>query len=316
MPTAARRCAARCARRLRIFSSTSDLGFEPDGAGEHVFVHIEKRGANTDWVARELAKFAGVAPMNVSYSGIKDRHAVTRQTFSVHLPGKAEPDWNALRLRRIAALLSARGTAESSSAARTNAMCSASYLRDVSGDRRARTTPSSATSPRTAFRIISANSASDAMRRTSNARIAMFAGKRVQRHERSMLLSAARSASVQSRARRTRARGNWNRPLDGDVWMLARNAQHFRAGADHATNSRDDARGRHPSDRTVVGRGRPAQRRDVATIERRSRRRRIRRSPDGLAAAGLRQERRSLVLMPEILRRNGSPTTSLESASG
>src|SRR2546422_1026196 len=36
------------------------LGFEPTGAGEHVFLRVEKRGANTQFVARELARFAGV----------------------------------------------------------------------------------------------------------------------------------------------------------------------------------------------------------------------------------------------------------------
>ncbi|MGN6090839.1 MAG: tRNA pseudouridine(13) synthase TruD, partial [Luteibacter jiangsuensis] len=52
------------------------LGYEPDGAGEHAFLVVEKRGANTDWVARELARFAGTSPMNVGYAGLKDRHAV------------------------------------------------------------------------------------------------------------------------------------------------------------------------------------------------------------------------------------------------
>ena len=51
------------------------LGYEPDGEGEHAFLWVEKREANTDWVARELARFAGVSPMHVGYAGLKDRHA-------------------------------------------------------------------------------------------------------------------------------------------------------------------------------------------------------------------------------------------------
>lgn len=39
------------------------LGYDADGQGEHALLLIEKRGANTDWVARELAKFAGVPPV-------------------------------------------------------------------------------------------------------------------------------------------------------------------------------------------------------------------------------------------------------------
>ena len=78
------------------FYVEEDLGFEPEGSGEHAFVRVEKRGANTEWVARQLAGFAGVSPNSVSYAGMKDRHAVTRQTYSVHLPGKPDPDWHAL----------------------------------------------------------------------------------------------------------------------------------------------------------------------------------------------------------------------------
>ena len=33
--------------------------------------------------------------MGVGYAGLKDRHAVTRQWFSLHLPGKADPDLSA-----------------------------------------------------------------------------------------------------------------------------------------------------------------------------------------------------------------------------
>jgi tRNA pseudouridine13 synthase len=69
------------------FRVTENLGFEPDGEGEHQFLYIRKRGENTDWVARQLAHFCQVSPRDVSYAGKKDRHAVTEQWFSVHLPG-------------------------------------------------------------------------------------------------------------------------------------------------------------------------------------------------------------------------------------
>jgi len=37
------------------------LGFEPAGKGQHVLVQVRKRGTNTPWVAREVARLAGVA---------------------------------------------------------------------------------------------------------------------------------------------------------------------------------------------------------------------------------------------------------------
>ena len=56
---------------------------EPDGEGGHLWLWVEKRSANTDWVARELAKLAACPLRDVGYAGLKDRHAVTRQWFSV-----------------------------------------------------------------------------------------------------------------------------------------------------------------------------------------------------------------------------------------
>lgn len=55
----------------------------PEGEGSHLWLWVEKRSANTDWVARELAKAIHCAPRDVGYAGLKDRHAVTRQWFSV-----------------------------------------------------------------------------------------------------------------------------------------------------------------------------------------------------------------------------------------
>jgi len=72
------------------------LGFTPSGEGEHWFLHIEKTGLNSDEVANRLAKLAEVKLMDVGYSGLKDRHAITRQWFSVYLPGKPSPDWMSL----------------------------------------------------------------------------------------------------------------------------------------------------------------------------------------------------------------------------
>jgi Uncharacterized conserved protein len=74
------------------FIVSESLGFTPSGQGEHFLVRIKKRGENTKYVANELAKACGVSSRQVSWAGLKDRHAVTEQWFSVHLPGKADPD--------------------------------------------------------------------------------------------------------------------------------------------------------------------------------------------------------------------------------
>jgi len=78
------------------FRVDEDLGFSPTGEGEHSLLHIRKRNRNTDQIARQLARHAGIRARDVSYCGLKDRVAVTSQWFSVWLPGKADPDWSSL----------------------------------------------------------------------------------------------------------------------------------------------------------------------------------------------------------------------------
>ena len=75
------------------FRVTENIGYAPSGEGEHLWLWIEKRGANTVDVARDLARLTNVHPRAVSFAGLKDRNAVTRQPFSIHLPGQADPDW-------------------------------------------------------------------------------------------------------------------------------------------------------------------------------------------------------------------------------
>ncbi len=70
------------------FIVTERLGFEPTGSGEHYFLDVRTTAQNTQYVARHLARVAGLSPAQVNYSGLKDRHAVTRQWFSLHMPGK------------------------------------------------------------------------------------------------------------------------------------------------------------------------------------------------------------------------------------
>jgi tRNA pseudouridine13 synthase len=64
----------------------------PSGEGEHIWLDIEKNGANTAFVAQQLAEAAGVQDVDVGYAGLKDRYAITRQWFSIYLPKGETPD--------------------------------------------------------------------------------------------------------------------------------------------------------------------------------------------------------------------------------
>lgn len=69
----------------------------PCGEGEHLWLNIEKNGANTAFVAQQLAEAAGVQARDVGYAGLKDRHAITRQWFSIYLPKGETPDLTRLQ---------------------------------------------------------------------------------------------------------------------------------------------------------------------------------------------------------------------------
>ncbi|OMQ22239.1 tRNA pseudouridine(13) synthase TruD [Serratia oryzae] len=90
------------------FVVVEDLGFTPDGEGEHLLVNIRKNGCNTQFVADYLAKFAGIHARSVSYAGLKDRHAVTEQWFCLHLPGKESPDFTHFALEGCEVLQAVR----------------------------------------------------------------------------------------------------------------------------------------------------------------------------------------------------------------
>jgi tRNA pseudouridine13 synthase len=64
--------------------------YEPAGAGEHLYLCIEKRGITTFDVVRHLSRSFHVNRRDVGYAGLKDKQAVTRQHFSIWLPGASQ----------------------------------------------------------------------------------------------------------------------------------------------------------------------------------------------------------------------------------
>jgi tRNA pseudouridine13 synthase len=90
------------------FLVVEDLGFEPDGEGEHILVRILKNGCNTRFVAEALAKFLKIHAREVSFAGQKDKHAVTEQWLCARVPGKEMPDLTQFQLEGCQVLEYAR----------------------------------------------------------------------------------------------------------------------------------------------------------------------------------------------------------------
>jgi tRNA pseudouridine13 synthase len=80
--------------------------YEPCGAGEHLFLWIEKTDVAADQLQRHVARALGISPGDVGVAGLKDRQAVTRQFVSV--PAKCEARVGQIETDRIRVLRSVR----------------------------------------------------------------------------------------------------------------------------------------------------------------------------------------------------------------
>jgi len=289
----------------RLRSSPEDfvveeiLGYDADGAGEHALLWVEKRGANTDWVARELAKFAGVSQVAVGYAGMKDRHAVTRQTFSVQLAGKPDPDWSVFPHAEVKVLAATRHSRKlKRGALRGNRFVL--VLRDAQGDREAAERVLAQIAARGVPNYYGEQRFGREGGNVEQAR-AMFAGRRVERDKRSFLLSAARSQIFNSVLAARVERDAWDKPLDGEIWSLAGSRSWF--GPEPFTDVLAERLARadiHPSG-PLWGQGEPPAQAEAGALERE-----VGAAygdlAAGLAAARMDQERRPLRLMPKDLR--------------
>ena len=212
---------ARIRERPEDFRVEELDGFEASGDGEHLLLTIEKRGMNTAFVAGLLARWAGVPEVAVGYAGLKDRHAVTVQRFSVQLPGREPPALESLEsleqdgLRVLAQARHRRKLPRGALEGNRFVL----VLRQVEGAREqveerlqqllARGVPNAFGGQR--FGHGGGNVAKA---------LAMFGGKRVGREQRSMLLSAARSELFNRVLAARVADGSWERGLEGEVWAL------------------------------------------------------------------------------------------------
>jgi tRNA pseudouridine13 synthase len=278
------------------------LGFEPDGAGAHVLLVVEKCGANTGWVASQLARLARVPVRDVGTSGLKDRNAVTTQAFTLPWPVTAPIDaclafagdgWRVLSAARHGRKLRAGSHRANRFALR---------VRDLEGDRdalvarletiRARGVPDYFGPQRfgrdggNLVRARAWAAGGDAPR---------------ERSARSFALSAARSALFNAVLAERVRRGDWDRLLPGEAVMLDGRRSFFRADEIDATLvHRCETMDVHPSG-PLWGRGDSPAHGDALELERA-----LNAAEPQLcallAAEGLEHERRALRLPVRDLR--------------
>lgn len=278
------------------FFVEEQLGFEPSGSGEHVWLWVEKENLNTVDAAQRLARFAGLRERDVSYAGLKDRNAVTRQWFSLHLLGRT-PDWAAwndpsLRLLRI----ERHDKKLRRGAHRGNRFDI--VLRDVRGDADALLRRLALVGARGVPNYFGEQRFGRAGRNLELARRWIAHGRpRLQRQQLSLNLSTLRSFLFNELLAARVLADDWCRPRPGEVFALHGSGSVFRADVDAALLARIDSGDVHLSG-PLPGRAvQPAPLDDVAALERNCL------APhadlvDALTASGVDAARRSLRVIP------------------
>ncbi len=202
------------------FIVTENIDFELSGDGEHDFLWIEKSGANTAWVARQLAAHAGVVANDVGYAGLKDRHAITSQWFSVRRPSGEGTDWAAFAAEGVRVIEIARHHRKLRRGAhRSNSFRIALRSAEIDGLRG---------EIETRLRLIEENGVPNYFgeqrfgRDGGNIALAevVFAGRRVKRDKRSIAISSARSLLFNHILETRVGNGTWNQLQAGDLANL------------------------------------------------------------------------------------------------
>lgn len=268
------------------------LGHQPDGDGEHLWLWVEKRERNTVDVAAELARLAGVHPRAASFAGLKDRNAVTRQYFSLHLPGRSDPDWVSWQMEGVRVIEGSRSSRKIQRG-RLQANRFELTVRGLDGDtealvQRLETVRDHGAPNGFGEQRFGGNNIARAH--------ALFRGemrRKPSKSKRGFYLSAARSL-IFNRVLAERIRlGNWNRLIEGDLAMLDGSRSFFVADAEDAEQVRRcHVLDIHPSG-PLVGKGEspasgPAAAIETSVFAGQSE------LVDGLARFGMKQERRAL----------------------
>jgi tRNA pseudouridine13 synthase len=223
------------------------VDIELSGEGEHCWLYIKKRSCNTEWLAKRIARFCDIPVSRVSYAGLKDRHAVTSQWFSVHLPGKQTPDWQAFEdVYNSESAAQGKSIADESIQVLKQTRHNRKLQRGALKANRFRITLRDLDGPGEDLfrdldervRVISEQGVPNYFgeqrfgreRQNVQQARAMLSGRRrkLPRHKRSLYLSAARSWLFNMILSARVEQGSWNRRLAGDVFMLDGSSACFR----------------------------------------------------------------------------------------
>lgn len=230
-------CKATFKARAEDFMVDEVLPFELSGSGEHVWLQIRKQGENTEWVAKELARIANVRKRNVGFAGLKDRHAVTTQWFSVHLPGKPDPDWALFESQNIV-ILNVKRHAKKLKRGALKENRFTIVLRDVTGDKSQFHLRCEKILQSGVPNYFGKQRFGHDLGNLASAKKMFTTDVRFPRHKKSIYISAARSWIFNNILSKRISDDNWNQYLSGDAFMLDGKSACFRDDASAEINLR------------------------------------------------------------------------------
>ena len=292
-----------CRGRLRV--EPEDFRVEelrlitPQGQGSHLWLEIEKRNANTNWVAGQLAAQAGVPARDVGFAGMKDRRAVTRQWFSVGLQEAGDTEWENWSIPD-AVILRAEPHGRKLKRGALSGNRFRIVLRSLEGDREVLNERLLAVAAQGVPNYFGPQRFGHGGRNVERGARWLERGGRLPRNKRSIYLSAVRSFLFNTLLSRRVGLGNWNRILDGEIASLDGSRAIFPCEMpDPELDRRCETFDIHPSG-PLPGRGGAQPAREAAEIEQ-AVLEPYRPLVDKMTAAGLEAARRSLRVRPEDL---------------
>ncbi|MDD4914281.1 MAG: tRNA pseudouridine(13) synthase TruD [Methylococcales bacterium] len=270
--------------------------FTPEGSGEHVFLHIEKSGENTEYVARLLARHAGVRQRDIGYAGMKDRHGRTSQWFSVWLPGKDDPDWSALESENLKILAAARHARKLKRGVLAGNLFRL-LVRNTQIDQ-AKAEQQLQSIKRNGFPNYFGEQRFGHRGQNIDRALTMFAGAKTRREQQSIYLSAARAYLFNLILSERVKAGSWNQALPGEIFKLDQTNSHFYAPAiDDSLSQRLASGDIHPT-AVLWGKGDSGASEDALRVEQQiiAAHQTL---AEGLIKAGLESDRRALRVIPQ-----------------
>jgi len=200
------------------FRVYEELGFEPTGEGEHLYLFIEKRDTTTDSVTQNLARHYGVKPYHIGDCGLKDAKAVTRQWFSIHLAGLKDfpedpisddfiilkKDWSLKKIKK--------GIHKGN---RFDLI-----VREISGDKDEAIKQLEKIKNHGFANYFGEQRFGKGLKNVDNAMDAFTHGKKLSRSKKSLYLSSLRSYLFNKILRNRLNSYEWQAPIEGDCFML------------------------------------------------------------------------------------------------